>query len=111
MPVTLQMAGVSFHLSPLDTHSIDVFATASFQNGANTITIPDLSVLSAPFFRCCSSGQAGTWSAAVYGATVPLSTSFPVFATPTPLLRDPPPGIPPDAFFGVVDNTGFFIAP
>ena len=57
----------------ISANSIMVTATANFQNGANTISIPDPSLAGQGFFTCCPSSMNIGWSASILGATAPLS--------------------------------------
>jgi hypothetical protein len=51
------------------SNSIDIFATANFQNGANTITFPDLSAIPG-FFGPAASGSTIVWFANISGGTL-----------------------------------------
>ncbi|HLJ27471.1 MAG TPA: hypothetical protein VKY85_12230 [Candidatus Angelobacter sp.] len=75
IPVIAQSVGVTWEPtgSPLLVNSMTVTATANFQNGANTITIPDLSSAGQGFVVCCPSGVRVGWSASILGATMPLN--------------------------------------
>src|SRR5262249_18333682 len=75
IPMTMQVAHVDFNPSFTDSRSITVFATAGFQNGANTITVPNLlAILGTPFYGCCSSGTRVHWSAEIFAGTAPFSS-------------------------------------
>jgi hypothetical protein len=72
IPVFAQRAKLSWGNQTLFTNFMTVTATANFQQGANTISIPDPSVVGQGFFTCCPSGVLTVWSASILGATAPL---------------------------------------
>ncbi len=73
IPLFAQRAGLMWATNSLLSNFITVTATANFQNGANTISIPDPSVAGQGFFTCCPSGMNIGWSASILGATAPLT--------------------------------------
>lgn len=68
-----QRAELNWATNSLLSNFMTVTATANFQNGANTITIPDPSVAGQSLFTCCPSGMNIGWSASILGATDPLT--------------------------------------
>jgi hypothetical protein len=70
--------------------AITVLATARFQNGATTITIPDLTGLPG-FIAPPPSGTPVFWGADVFGGT---HAPFQVFPTVPPPSATPPPTVP-----------------
>ena len=123
MPVVAQQ--VELDWSDVDVSfeqifSIAVITSPNFQNGSNTITVPDLSSLPPPFFDCCpTSGgtQSGiSWTAGIYGATVP-ATALPPGPRFLVLNNDPfgvvpePVSLPADASVAFVVVFGGFPAP
>lgn len=77
------------------SNSIDVFATANFQNGANTITFPDLSAIPG-FFGPAASGSTIVWFANISGGTVQRLGTGPT---------------QPNEFLQVVSNGGNYTQP
>jgi hypothetical protein len=73
IPLFAQRAGLMWATNSLLSNFITVTATANFQNGANTISIPDPSVAGQGFFTCCPSGVGIGWSASILGTTAPLT--------------------------------------
>jgi hypothetical protein len=70
-PATVEYAKIEWPPTPHVTHTqVTVTATANFQNGATTITVPDLSSLSG-FLAPAPSGTNVSWTAAVFGGTMP----------------------------------------
>jgi len=68
LPAVSQMATIAWPTGPRDRNLLTVTATANFQNGANTITIPDLTSLSG-FFAPAPSGTTISWNADIFGGT------------------------------------------
>lgn len=64
MSTTLIDAGEPFF------RNIEVLATGSYQNGANTISIPDLTAING-FIRLAPSGTMAGWSASIVGGAGP----------------------------------------
>ena len=108
IPVIMQKAEVDWTPDGHLSQSIAVIASANFQNGGNTVSIPDLSMAGQPFFKCCKTG-----SGAVASATI-LVANFPVTAFPALPQRPQDPSavfnmaVPPGGFIGFVQTeTGF----
>lgn len=112
-PVLAEEAEVFWSNLP-NQFDIKVFATANFQNGANTITFPNPNG-SGPIFGCCSSGLSVGFKAIIVGGTVATGT-FPnpaglsQFQNPSTLTL-PPGSLPSDASFQVVQILGGFTVP
>lgn len=90
--------------------AITVLATANFQNGATTITIPDVTGLQG-FIAPPPSGTPVFWGADVFGGT---HTPFQVFPTVPPPSAIPPPRVPvvpPDSSLQFVHTEGSFVQP
>lgn len=60
--------------------SVTVLATAAYQNGATTLSIPDLSSVSG-FMPALTSGMHVAWYALAYGGTYPAFTQTPASGT------------------------------
>ncbi|HLY99802.1 MAG TPA: hypothetical protein VKT33_12150 [Candidatus Angelobacter sp.] len=76
--------------------TITVTATANFQNGMNTITVPDLTTVSG-FFAPAATGTSITWVADIFGGTAQEFTFFP--------------NIPANGTVSFVQNRGSFTQP
>jgi hypothetical protein len=76
LPATADQALIAWNTGPFTTNSITVTATASFQNGATTITMPNLSALPG-FFGAPPSGTTINWAGDITGGTVQDFTFFP----------------------------------
>jgi hypothetical protein len=96
-----QKAEISSFPDRNTTHQISVLATAAFQNGANTIAVPNLSSLPG-FLAAFPSGQIVEWSATIYGGT-----SEPAQDLITPDVADPNAG----GIFSEVSTSGAYTAP
>jgi hypothetical protein len=68
-PAISQQALLIWPTGPTSRNIISVMATANFQNGATTLTIPDLTALSG-FFTPAPSGTQVSWIADIFGGTV-----------------------------------------
>ncbi len=75
---------------------LQVMATANFQNGANTLTIPDLSALTG-FFPPAASGTQVSWLADIFGGT---TQQFIFSVNP-----------PANGSLSMVENRGSYIQP
>lgn len=100
-----QSVTVGWNFIGSSQNRITVTATANFQNGANTITVPDLSSVGHGFFGCCpSSANNGFWNASVWGASTPpnlLPSQFgPNFVLGT--------SVPAGGTIAYVETSGFF---
>ena len=73
IPMFAQRAGLMWATNSLLSNFMTVTATSNFQNGANTISIPDPSVVGQGLFTCCPSGMNIGWSSSILGATAPLT--------------------------------------
>lgn len=112
-PLLAEEAEVFWSSLP-NTFALKVFATATFQNGANTITFPKPDG-SGPIFGCCSSGLSVGFNATIVGGTVQTGT----FPNPAGLskiqnpstLTLPPGNLPSDASFQIVQINGGFTVP
>jgi hypothetical protein len=91
-----QQAKIQWIPAANTVNSITVTATASFQNGANTITIPNLTSLSG-FIPAAPTSTTITWVADIFGGT---GQQFAFFPTP-----------PPNSTVSFVQNQGTFTQP
>ena len=107
IPIKLQRVFINWANSRISANSITVIATASFQSGTNTISIPDLSSLGQGFFACCPSGLGIGWLASILASTTPV-TIVPQDFISTSLSG---PFLPPGASAAFVQNSGSFTAP
>jgi hypothetical protein len=69
-------AAIGWATGATTNNQITVLATANFQNGATTITIPDLTSLSG-FFTPAATGTTINWVADIFGGSVQEFTFFP----------------------------------
>ena len=102
LPVVAQEAGFGWSLGPLPqpVFGISVLATPSYQNGANTITIPNLaSVPGFSSFAPPASGLQVGWGATIHGATVPVRLMKSLIS------------LPADNSVATVSNEGTYIQP
>jgi hypothetical protein len=67
-PAISQQVLLIWPTGPTSRNIISVMATANFQNGATTLTVPDLTVLSG-FFTPAPSGAQVSWIADIFGGT------------------------------------------
>lgn len=107
-----EYAQIQWPISSLGVHgphtTISVTATASFQNGVNTITIPDLS--SVPGFSApAPSGTTITWVADIFGGT-PIQ--FPIVPSVEPnLVAVQMLNVPPNGSTAYVQTEGTYTQP
>jgi hypothetical protein len=78
LPTVTQTVDIGWQTSanPLVLFEITVLATGSYQNGATTITIPDLSGIPG-FFGPASSGTTVPWAGVIRGGSLPLKNFLP----------------------------------
>jgi hypothetical protein len=91
-----QQAEIEWAPTATTLTTITVTATANFQNGTNTITIPDLTALSG-FFAPAATGTSITWVADIFGGTAQEFIFFP--------------SIPANGTVSFVQNRGSFTQP
>ncbi len=77
LAATADQAGIGWATGATSFNSITVTATASFQNGAATVTIPNLSSLSG-FFATAPSGTTINWVGDIFGGTAQEFNFFPL---------------------------------
>jgi len=73
--VLAQQAEIGWSLNSSTSNDITVTATANFQNGANTVAIPNLASLSG-FLAPAASGMIVDWQANIWGGTTQSVTNF-----------------------------------
>jgi hypothetical protein len=91
-----QQAEIEWAPTATTLTTITVTATTNFQNGTNTITIPDLTTLSG-FFAPAATGTSITWVGDIFGGTAQEFTFFP--------------NIPANGTVSFVQNRGSFTQP
>jgi hypothetical protein len=96
LPAVSQRAIISWSTAPTNRNLLTVTATQSFQNGATTLSIPDLTSLNG-FFAPAASGARVSWSAEIFGGTVQEH----VFSV----------NPPPNASISFVETRGTYIQP
>jgi hypothetical protein len=96
LPAVSQRAIISWSTAPTNRNLLMVTATQSFQNGATTLSIPDLTSLNG-FFAPAASGARVSWSAEIFGGTVQEH----VFSV----------NPPPNASISFVETRGTYIQP
>lgn len=95
-PDVSQQALLIWPTGPTSRNILSVMATANFQNGATTLTIPDLTALSG-FFTPAPSGTKVSWIADIFGGT---AQEFIFSVNP-----------PPNGSISFVENRGSYIQP
>lgn len=89
-------AQIQWQTSATSSNVIAVTATANFQSGSTTITIPDFSAVSG-FFGAAASGTTIFWAADIFGGSAQNFASFP--------------NSPANGTLMFVQNTGSFVQP
>jgi hypothetical protein len=95
-PAVSQQATLIWPTGTTSRNFLSVIATANFQNGATTLTIPDLTALSG-FFTPAPSGTQVGWLADIFGGT---AQQFIFSVNP-----------PPNGSISFVENRGSYIQP
>ncbi len=111
-PAVAQYAELEWPAPPNGLHGphtlITVMATANFQNGSTTVTVPDLTALPG-FIGPPPSGTSVLWVADVFGGTLP---GFPVFPSlPPNALTVSLPKVPASGSIQFVETQGSYIEP
>lgn len=92
-----QQAGISCQTSPSSSLLINILATGSFQNGATTLVIPDLSKVPG-FPSSLPSGATVEWNASISGGAAPEVNFLPSLPAK-------------DSIVAIVGNMGHFVVP
>ncbi len=110
-PALAEYAQIQWSLDPASLHGpfalVTVTATANFQHGGNSITVPNLANLPG-FFGPAPSGTSISWVADVFGGTMP---GFPIRPTLTASPKVFLPSVPANSLITFVENSGSYTQP